>query len=246
MYKNYFLNTLSATIVVLSISAFLTSCHSTSKTLAGKGYSQPKLYSIVGGGNIPLATAPSISNMIIDTRAYYGNEARIDYLKYMKEIKPSKADKYEKLLQIEYAKKAAESEPLVKKKINFLKGFYNDFYVMDVNAFTEKYKNKCSDNVQNKLKSLYKSNDKQGYAWTIFGDNTIHETKDVCIEYLERDAFCKEAEIIFGKGRNPYFATDEAWFKVFVGENYLLVKVYGNKDKFCLMRLINPILKIMI
>lgn len=249
------LNDCCTTMILLSSVVLLMSCNVLSRSLAEEegfptSHSQPDMDrrtvsapSIYSNGCPPGAF--TVNPGMID---YTSKRSRIGYLEYMKYTNPDKSEKYNQLIQEEYAKTADKKDEILNGKHSFLKQFYTDLYNINSTAFTLRYEDNCNKYIRAELKAVYKLNHgKEGYSWAIFGDNEMHIQQDITITNVDWKELKDESDKLFGK-RNKYIWNwyEYDWFKISMGKNYVIVKVDEKHKNYRISRLLNPKLKIAI
>lgn len=197
------------------------------------------------GGHVP----PSLSNDEFTFRYNFSRALsapsskevdRMKHLLWMKKCTPSKSEKYDKMIQSEITKLQQNRDRRIIHRIEFLHAFYNDLYQLPQNEFTDKYKRHSVGNILKAMKKLYEQkHGKDGYLWTIFGDNKMHGSSDFTVTQPN------------GKSKNPketypYSYLDNPWFRITMGENYVDIKVDGEKEKIKITGIVNPYLNIAI
>lgn len=167
-------------------------------------------------------------------------------------------------------------EERVRDRLLFLQDFYTGLYSLDSKAFTQRYKNNCTPDLQKRLSATYRMRTgKKGNFWVYFTDNELHAGKDFLFSYLdgnpEKVVDKDDALYMWGDSVKSYHMADpeleafiardsarsfladfrftdmeDKWYKVMLGNRHVYVQIYGEKDHIMVSGLINPYMNIRI
>ena len=176
----------------------------------------------------------------------------MDELCYHKERFPAKSGKYEQKIQKFKKKMAEQREERNSRRLDFLKQFYADLNSKDITTLSRKYKKHCSDALYKPMSKYAEKHfdNKKDDLWNMFNVTTEQTGDNRTFTHLKYSDWYNlpkgYAEFMFGdstctrKDNIPYCDTDQKWYKVQTGNDYVMVKMEGMGKFIWMSGLINP------
>lgn len=176
----------------------------------------------------------------------------MDELCYHKERFPAKREKYEQKIQKFKAKMEQQREERNLHRMNFLKKFYGDLSNGDATKLSKKYRKHCADALYKPMMEYAEKHfdNKSNDIWNMFNGTTGQTGANYTFTHLKYSDWHNlpkgYAEFMFGnstcvkKDNIPYCDTDQKWYKVQTGSDYVMVRLEGMGKFVWMSGLINP------
>lgn len=176
----------------------------------------------------------------------------MDELCYHKERFPAKREKYEQKIQKFKAKMEQQREERNLHRMNFLKKFYGDLSNGDATKLSKKYRKHCADALYKPMMEYAEKHfdNKSNDIWNMFNSTTGQTGANYTFTHLKYSDWHNlpkgYAEFMFGnstcvkKDNIPYCDTDQKWYKVQTGSDYVMVRLEGMGKFVWMSGLINP------
>lgn len=201
------------------------------------------------GGHFTTYNGPSSITLSKDNE----QKAKVKWYKYLIENHRNEEDNKKALAEYQ-EQLLKEYQERVNEKLSFLREFYSDMYRLKDKEFSKKYRSHCESTLLGEINkvNVAEIQGKDYDSWFMFTDVQEHKSQDFRFTFLDKDPQKVNNNLlsyfIFGDSiphKAPefrYYERENNWYKVTMGENYVLVKLDKIKNSMKITGLINPTL----